>query len=81
MALPPLKMDLKETITTGATAGSTPFDSLMPWNSIKNYSNHSSGASQTGSASAEKTGGMTSGGGIDLSMLLLIGVGFIILNR
>lgn len=78
-----MKADLKQ--TTNSTSGggySSPFDSMIPWNSIKNYSNHSTGASQSGSASAEKNGG--SGGllgGINLPLLLLGGVVIFLLMR
>lgn len=84
MALPPMKADLKETITATSGAGgyASPFDSMMPWSSIKNYSNHSTGANQSASATSEKSGGSVAGGlGISPLMLILIGAAIYILKR
>lgn len=79
-----MKADLKETITATSGGGgyASPFDSMMPWSNIKNYSNHSTGANQSASATSEKSGGSVAGGlGISPLMLIMIGAAILILKR
>ena len=39
----------------------TPMQFATPWNQVKNYSNHSTGATQSGAASANPSSGGASG--------------------
>ena len=48
----------------------TPVNVSMPWNQNKNYQNHTSGSSQSATASANPSAGGSSFGGIDLKWIL-----------
>jgi hypothetical protein len=84
--LPPLNLNSTQKNDVGS-GGGNPYDSMLPWNNIKNYNNHSAGATQNGSASATKAGGSDASGaggllgGLDVNMLLLIGAAILILKR
>lgn len=72
--LPPLNLSTGGGSTGPFDAASqvgTPVNVTMPWNQNKNYQNHTSGSSQSATATADPSAGGASFGGFDMKWILL----------
>lgn len=69
MAIPPFRLDLATSEQTNVSSGFGGGGSagMMPWNSVKNYSNHSTGANQNAAATASE--GLA--GGLNINFVLI----------
>jgi hypothetical protein len=79
MALPPLRLDLNTSEQTSnySGIGGGGAGGMMPWNNIKNYSNHSSGTNQNAAATASE--GLA--GGLNINLILLACAAYLILRK
>lgn len=78
MAIPPFKVDFKSSEETNVSSGfGGGGGGMMPWNSVKNYSNHSSGANQNAAATASE--GLA--GGLNINLILFAAVAYLILRK
>jgi hypothetical protein len=58
----------------------TPINVSVPWQSTKNYQNHTSGSSQSATASADQSAGGSSFGGIDMKWILIGAAAWLLLR-
>lgn len=80
MAIPPFKVDFQSSEQTNVSSGfgGGGAGGMMPWNSVKNYSNHSQGANQNAAATASE--GLA--GGLNINFLLIGGfVAYLVLRK
>jgi hypothetical protein len=80
--LPPLNLSAGS--STGALDGAsqvgTPINVSVPWQSTKNYQSHTSGSSQSATASADQSAGGSSFGGINMKWILLGAAAWLLLR-